>query len=189
MIVSSPLSDWQKILPVHAQEDLHNAGVKRIHQVAGLIESPPGDADFISNQLYVYSVEGPKLSAISRLIVRPEIFGNETQQMLERLGSVPESAVIGTFSFFDIPHAKASRKGWSLKGFNGFITQTDDPNLFKGIFYEISMDTQAATCVFLPSSDDRHYMDGKLSQMSLRDAGASPIWGFEERPITLTGGG
>lgn len=188
LVVSHPLADWGALLSGEQAAMIREAGAESLHAVAGLLEVPEFSTGPVGPGAYLYSVEGPRVSAVARLMMRLEKVGAAEDELLARLSSFPESAVAAVLGFFPIAHARASREGWSLMGFRGFLTQAEDPSLFAGVFYEAVLDFHGDTCVFLPTATPRHYEEGDLAEMGVVRAMSAPIWGYARQGFRLTEG-
>lgn len=186
LVVSQPIKEWGSLLTVEQAAMIREAGAESLHAVAGLLEIPEFSTGPMGPGAYLYSVEGPRVSAVARLMMRLEKVGAAEEEVLARLSNFPESAVAAAIAFFPISHARASREGWTLMGFRGFLTQAEDPSLFAGVFYEAVLDFHGDTCVFLPTATPRHYEEGDLAEMGVVRAMGAPIWGYGRKGFRLT---
>lgn len=184
LIIGPPLVPWEGLSEDEVSR-LMDAGTVAIHPVAGLIEFPLFIDGLPKDRLYLYSVEGPKLSTLTRLMARSERWAADVTCFM-RLADFPESALAMSLALGPSGRA-ASREGWGSFTISGCLAQGEDHAMFAGIFYEISLDVSAETCVILPTSTLRHYEAGDLSQATVEDARRMRIWGFEEDPFPLTG--
>lgn len=186
MVVSQPLAQWDTLLTGKQALMLREAGAESLHVIAGLVEVPEFSSGPLGPGAYLYSVEGPRISAVARLMMRLEKTDGSEQALLVRLADFPESAVAAVIGFFPVPHARVSRDGWTLMGFRGFLTQAEDPSLFAGVFYETVLDFHGDTCVFLPTATPRHYEQGDLTEIGVDGAMSAPIWGYGREGFRLT---
>lgn len=181
IIFGRPLLQWEGV-DVDQAKRLEDAGVVDISPVCGLIEIPL----FISGpppaMLYAYSVAAAKLSSVTRFLVKAE---NHDMDALERLLFSQEGASAMALHVRPSGHA-ASRKGWGSFLLEGYTTQPDDPCVFAGIFYEVSLDQDGEKMVFIPNSGHRHYEQGDLADTGVPGVAALPIWGYEEKLFSLT---
>ena len=184
IVLTRAVPDWSPFVDAAETTRLRDAGVETLHAVTGLIEFPLFTNGLPQDKLYLYSVEGPKLSTLARLLTRFEAWVPE-MTALKRLADFPESPFAASCILSPLGRP-ASRTGWGAFRISGYVTQGEDPNVFPAIFYEVSLDTAGGTTVFLPTSSPRHYEHIDLETASLRDLQAAPIWGFEEEPFGLT---
>lgn len=184
LLIGPALTPWEGLTDAEVTR-LMEAGTTALHPVVGLIEFPLFIDGLPKDRLYLYSVEGPKLSTLTRLMARSERWAPEITTG-KRLADFPESALAMALTLGPSGRT-ASRAGWGSFVVSGCLAQGDDPALFQGIFYEISLDASAETCVILPTSTARHYAAGDLAQASTAEARKMEIWGFEEDPFPLLG--
>lgn len=181
LIMGKPLSRWEWLSPEGAGR-LEDAGVTQIAPVCGLLEVPLFETGLPSSGLYAFSVESSLISSLSRFMVRMEADGDDP---LNRLIRSPENAAALSVRLGPSGRA-ASRAGWGSFTFAGYATQSDEPSLFPGIFYEMLLDQAGETLLIAPNAASRHYAHGDLADIGVPDVRGLPIWGYEETPFRLS---
>lgn len=183
LIMNRSMADWGDMSPQDVAR-LEDAGVVSLSRVCGMIEFPLFIKGLPPSQMYAFSVETSHITSLSRFRVRMEP-ESESGQM-ERLVSMPESASAISLRLSPSGH-QASRAGWGSFKIEGIVSQPDDPFLFAGIFYEISLDQEGETMIIAPNSGARHYAAGDLAEIGVPAVAELPIWGYAEVPFALAG--
>lgn len=183
IVVGPEIPDWGATLTEEETENLLLAGVRRVNRVIGMIETTQKTS--VKN-VYLYSLEGPKMAAVSRLAAR--IINEESADgLLEMMARTPEHPYAIRFEARPVI-LPSTREGWKTLAFSGFLTQPEEPRLFRGIFYEFSLDPHGENMVIFPSATSHHYEFGELEKMSIEEAERAPVWGYSTRGYPLTGG-
>ncbi len=186
LVLGPALPAWGAHFSEQGAAAMEEAGVEDLHEVRGFFEIPLFAGHALTDRLYLYSVVGPKLSTIARFVPRFEDGNAELKTVLTRLGASPENGLAMSLRLMPMTMG-VSRPGWGAFRVEGFLTQTEDPAMFAGVFYEVALDLTGQTAAFLPTASERHYAAGDLSEMGAKGAAKHKIWGYLPEPFAIGG--
>lgn len=184
MVITKGVQDFSHLMEESDVERLRDAGVFDVHEVVGIMEFPLFDEGLPEDRMYLFSVDGPKTSTVSRMMTRLENWAPD-MTLIKRIADFPESSLAASLVLSPLGR-NASRPGWGAFRISGYLTQGETPALFSGIFYELSLDVSGDATTFFPTSSPRHYDVTDLAAASASELQRAAIWGYEEDAFSIS---